>query len=31
MIFVPKAQEPEFETLRAEDENPEGCNGGGGE
>ena len=24
-IFVPKDQENEFETLRAEDENPEGC------
>jgi hypothetical protein len=31
MIFVPKAQESEFETLRAEDENPEGCNGDKGE
>ena len=31
MIFVPKDQEAEFETLRAEDENPEGCNAGGGE
>jgi hypothetical protein len=28
MVFVPKAQESEFETLRAEDENPEGCDGG---
>ncbi len=27
MIFVPKSQESEFETLRAEDENPEGCGG----
>lgn len=27
MVFVPKAQESEFETLRAEDENPEGCGG----
>ncbi len=27
MIFVPKSQETEFETLRAEDENPEGCGG----
>jgi hypothetical protein len=27
MIFVPKEQESEFETLRAEDENPEGCGG----
>ncbi len=25
MVFVPKSQETEFETLRAEDENPEGC------
>lgn len=25
MVFVPKAQENEFEVLRAEDENPEGC------
>jgi hypothetical protein len=25
MVFVPKSQEGEFETLRAEDENPEGC------
>jgi hypothetical protein len=25
MVFVPKSQESEFETLRAEDENPEGC------
>lgn len=25
MVFVPKTQESEFETLRAEDENPEGC------
>lgn len=31
MVFVPKAQEAEFETLRAEDENPEGCNRDGGE
>lgn len=29
MVFVPKSQETEFETLRAEDENPEGCGGGG--
>ncbi len=28
MVFVPKAQESEFESLRAEDENPEGCDGG---
>lgn len=28
MVFVPKSQETEFETLRAEDENPEGCGGG---
>lgn len=28
MVFVPKDQEPEFETLRAEDENPEGCDAG---
>lgn len=28
MVFVPKGQESEFETLRAEDENPEGCDGG---
>lgn len=28
MVFVPKAQESEFETLRAEDENPEGCDEG---
>jgi hypothetical protein len=28
MVFVPKSQESEFETLRAEDENPEGCDGG---
>jgi hypothetical protein len=28
MLFVPKSQETEFETLRAEDENPEGCGGG---
>ncbi|HKP96013.1 MAG TPA: hypothetical protein VJ385_09680 [Fibrobacteria bacterium] len=27
MIFVPKSQETEFEVLRAEDENPEGCGG----
>ena len=27
MVFVPKPQEGEFETLRAEDENPEGCGG----
>ena len=27
MVFVPKTQESEFETLRAEDENPEGCGG----
>jgi hypothetical protein len=27
MFFVPKAQENEFEVLRAEDENPEGCGG----
>jgi hypothetical protein len=27
MFFVPKALENEFETLRAEDENPEGCGG----
>jgi hypothetical protein len=27
MVFVPKSQEAEFETLRAEDENPEGCGG----
>lgn len=27
MLFVPKSQETEFETLRAEDENPEGCGG----
>jgi hypothetical protein len=27
MIFVPASQEGEFETLRAEDENPEGCGG----
>lgn len=25
LLFVPKTQETEFETLRAEDENPEGC------
>ena len=25
LIFVPKTQESEFETLKAEDENPEGC------
>ncbi|MEO7426141.1 MAG: hypothetical protein ABI036_13215 [Fibrobacteria bacterium] len=25
MVFVPKTLESEFETLRAEDENPEGC------
>lgn len=25
MLFVPKSQETEFESLRAEDENPEGC------
>jgi hypothetical protein len=25
MVFVPKYQENEFEVLRAEDENPEGC------
>jgi hypothetical protein len=25
MLFVPKTQETEFEVLRAEDENPEGC------
>jgi hypothetical protein len=31
MVFVPKSQETEFETLRAEDENPEGCNAGEGE
>jgi hypothetical protein len=31
MVFVPKAQEPEFETLRAEDENPEGCDAGANE
>jgi hypothetical protein len=31
MVFVPKSQETEFETLRAEDENPEGCGGGGDE
>ncbi|MEO6096221.1 MAG: hypothetical protein ABIW76_11155 [Fibrobacteria bacterium] len=29
MVFVPKSQETEFETLRAEDENPEGCGEGG--
>ena len=29
MVFVPKTLETEFETLRAEDENPEGCGGGG--
>ena len=28
MVFVPKSLEAEFETLRAEDENPEGCGGG---
>jgi hypothetical protein len=28
MIFVPKTQESEFEILRAEDENPEGCGNG---
>ena len=28
MVFVPKSLETEFETLRAEDENPEGCGGG---
>ncbi len=28
MLFVPKTQETEFEVLRAEDENPEGCGGG---
>lgn len=28
MVFVPKEQEGEFETLRAEDENPEGCDEG---
>lgn len=27
MVFVSKSQEAEFETLRAEDENPEGCGG----
>lgn len=27
MVFVPSSQEAEFETLRAEDENPEGCGG----
>lgn len=27
MFFVPKSQENEFEVLRAEDENPEGCGG----
>ncbi|MDQ3002435.1 MAG: hypothetical protein M3Y08_14400 [Fibrobacterota bacterium] len=27
MVFVPKTQETEFEVLRAEDENPEGCGG----
>jgi hypothetical protein len=31
MVFVPKSQETEFETLRAEDENPEGCGGGAGD
>lgn len=31
MVFVPKSRESEFETLRAEDENPEGCGGGGDE
>ncbi len=31
MFFVPKADENEFEVLRAEDENPEGCGGEGGE
>lgn len=25
LIFVPKSQEDEFESLKAEDENPEGC------
>jgi hypothetical protein len=30
MIFAPKTQENEFETLRAEDENPEGCGGSDG-
>lgn len=25
LLFVPKSQESEFEVLRAEDENPEGC------
>lgn len=25
LVFVPKSQEAEFETLRAEDESPEGC------
>lgn len=29
MVFVPKSQEKEFETLRAEDENPEGCGDAG--
>jgi hypothetical protein len=27
LVFVPKSQETEFEVLRAEDENPEGCGG----
>jgi hypothetical protein len=31
MVFVPKPLETEFETLRAEDENPEGCGGGADE
>ena len=30
MIFIPKEQESEFETLRAEDDNPEGCGEGQG-
>lgn len=25
LLFIPKAQESEFESLKAEDENPEGC------
>lgn len=29
MVFVPKSQETEFEILRAEDENPEGCGDAG--
>jgi hypothetical protein len=31
MLFVPRSQETEFETLRAEDENPEGCGDAGPE